>query len=564
MSNRLQQMAANVAPPSARSKPIRVRVLAFGFALAFIAVTTRVGILSASGLDAGSGVRNQETATAQPILRDVNGDILARTLPSYSLAADPKMVLDPAETARLLKRVLPKIDVAKLTERLDSDRRFIWVARHLTPTQSQSIHHLGLPGLSFRNEGKRVYMQGRAMSHVLGFRGIDGNGLAGLEAYIDESGIGEEAAAADGFVDLTLDGRLQHVLRNQLAQGMTEFGAKAAAGVVLHLPTGGISAMVSLPDFDPYGGFRKKDAPLFNHASKGTYELGSIFKILNTAIALESGTAKLGDRFDASKPLRMTRFTIRDFHPQNRWLTVAEAFKYSSNIASAEIAMKMGEATQQQYFGDLGLLDRPSLELVEVGTPLVPPRWSQTASATISFGHGISVSPVQMASAVAAAIHDGVYRPPTLLKSVAEQADRGEQVFSPETTDAMRRLLRVVVTEGTGKRAEVDGYLPGGKTGTAELAVNGRYDSDRLVSSFVAGFPIHSPEYVVLVTLIEPQGNEETHNFRTAGWVAAPIVSRVIEHMAPLLGIVPVDHEDPVIQQAMYINPKYLPEVARQ
>ena len=503
---------------------------------------------------------------AQPTLRDANGEILARTLPSRSLMADPKMVLDPAETAQSLATVLPKIDVPSLTERLSSNRRFEWVARHLTPAQSQAIPHLGLPGLRFMPEGKRYYMQGRNMSHVVGFRGIDGQGLAGVEAYLDSSGLGQIAEEEGGIVDLTLDGRLQQVLHQELSQGAKEFRAKGAAGVILDVRTGAIAALVSLPDFDPYNAGQRSHEQQFNKASQGTYELGSIFKILNTAIALDSGTVKLTDRFDATKPFKVDRHTIRDYAPQNRWLTVAETFKHSSNIASAQIALAMGSTVQKNYFRALGLLSRPSLELAEVDAPQLPPNWSEAYSATMAYGYGLSVSLVQMASAVAATVHDGTYRSPTLLKSVAEDQFRGQQVFTGETVDTMRRLLRLVVTDGTGRRAEAPGYLPGGKTGTAEQASElGRgYDRGRLLSSFVAGFPINRPEYVVLVSLIEPEGNEETNNFSTAGWVAAPIAGRVITRIGPILGISPINHDDPDVVASMALSPKALPRAVRQ
>ncbi|MEO1249724.1 MAG: penicillin-binding protein 2 [Pseudomonadota bacterium] len=564
MTNRLAQMASGAATPPVRSKASRVRVLAFGFVLAFCAVGVRVGLLSADGLNVGGRSAEAMLPIAQPMLRDVNGEILARTLPSRSLMADPKMVLDPAETARSLATVLPNIDVAALTERLSSNRRFEWVARHLTPGQSQAIPHLGLPGLRFVSEGKRFYMQGRNMSHVVGFRGIDGQGLAGVEAYLDKSGLGRAVESDNGILDLTLDGRLQQVLHEELKKGVTEFRAKAGAGIILDVRTGGIAALVSLPDFDPYRAGERTKEQQFNNASQGTYELGSIFKIINTAIALDSGTVKLTDRFDATKPYRISRHTIRDYAPQNRWLTVAETFKHSSNIASAQIALAMGPEIQKSYFDSLGLLTRPNLEVVEVDSPQLPPNWSETYSATMSYGYGLSVSLVQMASAVATAVHDGIYRPPTLLKSLAQDDGRGHRVFSEKTVDTMRRLLRVVVTDGTGRRAEVAGYLPGGKTGTAEQASGRGYDQGRLLSSFVAGFPINRPEYVVLVSLIEPKGNEETNNFSTAGWVAAPIAGRVIGRVGPILGIAPVDAEDPAIVQAMQLSRESLPKMVKQ
>lgn len=561
MSNRLKRMAAGVAPPSARTKTSRVRALAFGFALAFCAITARVGLLSASGLDTGGRARTPEAHIPQPILRDVNGDLLARTLPSLSLMADPQLVLGPAETARSLATVLPNIDVPDLTARLSTNRQFEWVQRHLTPAQSQAVHSLGLPGLAFRNEGKRVYFQNQNMSHVLGFRGLDGEGLAGFEAYVDSSGLGAAAEEAGGAIDMTLNGRVQLVLREELAKGIKEFRAQAGAGVIIDVRTGGVSAIVSLPDFNPHHPGNPSAPNKLNIASKGRYELGSVFKILNTAIGLDSGAVKLTDRFDATKPYMIDRFRVTDYDSQNRWLTTAEAVKYSSNVASAQIAKEIGTTRQRGYFKELGLLDELPIEIPERRVPQYPERWTETYSLTMAYGYGIAISPLHLASAVAAAIGDGVYRPPTLLKSVAENPDRGHRVFSEKTVDTMRRLLRMVVTDGTGGQAEAEGYLPGGKTGTAESASNGGYDHGRLVTTFVSAFPMNRPEYVVLITLIDPQGNAETHNFSTAGWVSAPIAGRVIGRMGPLLGMPPLDYEDPSILQAMAISEAALPQV---
>ena len=563
MSNRLKRMAAGVAPPSARAKAGRVRVLAFGFALAFCAVTARVGLLSASGLDLGGRASTPEAHIPQPMLRDVNGDVLARTLPSLSLMADPQLVLDPAETAQSLATVLPDIDVPDLTERLSTNRQFEWVQRHLTPAQSQAVHMLGLPGLAFRNEGKRVYFHNQNFSHVLGFRGLDGEGLSGFEAFLDSSGLGAAAETAGSVVDLTLDGRIQLVLREELGIGIEEFQAVSGAGVIVDVATGGIAALVSLPDFNPHRPGDPRDADKLNLATKGRYELGSVLKILNSAIALDSGVAALSDRFDATKPMMIDRFRVTDYDPQNRWLTLAETFRYSSNIASAQIAKAIGTTRQRGYFSELGLLDPLPVELPERRSPQFPDPWTEAYSLTMAYGYGIAVTPLHLASATAAAIGDGVYRPPTLLKSVADDTARGHRVFRQETVDKMRRLLRMVVTHGTGRRAEVAGYLPGGKTGTAESATGDGYDRGRLVSTFVSAFPMNRPEYVVLIMLVNPQGNAETHNYSTAGWVAAPIAGRVVTRMGPLLGMPPQSGEDPEILQAMALSESALPPEVR-
>jgi cell division protein FtsI (penicillin-binding protein 3) len=309
--------------------------------------------------------------------------------------------------------------------------------------------------------------------------------------------------------------------------------------------------MVSMPDFDPYAPGGPDDESMFNRATLGAYEMGSTFKIFNTAIALDTGTVTMRDGFDAANPIRIGRFTINDFHGQNRWLTIPEIFQYSSNIGSSRMALAMGSGVQREYMDRLGMLTTPPIELGEVTAPLVPSRWNDVETMTISFGHGLAVSPIQLAAGVAATVNGGIYRPPSLAPGGSGEETR---IFHEQTSDSMRRLLRLVVAEGTGRNAGAEGYLVGGKTGTAEKPAGRRYSENALISSFVAAFPIHSPEYVIFVMLDEPHGTAETYGYATGGWVAAPTVRRVIERMAPMVGMPQFDESDPAIVEALALT----------
>ncbi|MFQ5939754.1 MAG: peptidoglycan D,D-transpeptidase FtsI family protein, partial [Alphaproteobacteria bacterium] len=389
---------------------------------------------------------------------------------------------------------------------------------------------------------RRVYPQGRLVAHVVGFTDIDGHGLAGMERTFEA----ELRQAAVGPLALAIDMRFQQVLREELARSMAEFQAVGAAGVVLDARSGEVLAMVSLPDFDPHRPPNEPEAR-FNRASLGVYEMGSVFKVFTTAIALDSGVVRLTDGYDATRPIRVQRYLIRDFHPKKRWLTVPEIFVYSSNIGAAKMALDVGTDRQRAFLGKLGLLQPSALELLEVASPIVPFPWREINTMTIGFGHGLAVSPVQLAAAFAAIVNGGIMRPPTLLARENRPPPAGRRVISPKTSAWMRQLLRLVVTHGTGRKAAAAGYLVGGKTGTGEKAGPGGYRRRALLSSFAAAFPIHAPRYVVLAMLDEPKGTPETFGYATGGWTAAPTAGRIIARLGPLAGIRPLDDDsDPV------------------
>jgi len=387
------------------------------------------------------------------------------------------------------------------------------------------------------------------LSHVVGYVDVDGKGLGGMERSFDEIlRDGEEP------VELSVDARIQYILRDEIARAVTQFSAAGGMGIVMDVNTGEVLALASLPDFDPNQPVDADSDAARDQATLGVYEMGSIFKIFNTALALETRTATLASSYDATKPLQIGRFTIHDDHAQRRWLTVPEIFEYSSNIGSARMVLEVGIDRQKDFLGRLGLLKTPNFELPELGAPLVPSPWREVNSMTIAFGHGISVSPLQMATAVSAVVNGGVLHHATLIKRPAGYAPAGQQVLSARTSEDLRRLLRLVVEHGTGKLANAPGYLVGGKTGTAEKVSGKHYDRRELLSSFIGVFPITAPRYLVMISVNQPHGNRESAGFATGGWVAAPSVARVIGRMAPLLGIQPVDEDSPEIRRSLMVD----------
>ena len=490
--------------------------------------------------------------TERADILDRNGEILATNLRTASLYADPKKVQNPKQAARRLARLLPSLNRAATLTLLTSDRRFIWIRRHLTPRQQYAVNALGIPGLYFQHEERRAYPHGNLTAHVVGFTGVDNRGLAGIEKSFDEV-----LRNGSGPLQLSLDVRIQHILADEIADAMARFQAIAGIGVVMDVTSGEVLGLVSMPDFDPNRPGAASPNALFNRATLGIYEMGSTFKIFTAAMALESGTATIQSIYDASKPIRVARFLIRDFKPKNRWLSVPEILMYSSNIGAAKMAMEVGTDRQQTYLAKLGLLNQADIELPEIGMPLRPKRWREINLMTISYGHGLAVSPLQLTSAVATVANGGIALPATMLRQpdVAKNAaTEGRRVFSPATSERMRRLLRLVVAQGTGRNAAAKGYLVGGKTGTAEKISTKGYARKSLRASFVGAFPMQAPRYAVFVMLDEPKGDKKSFGYATGGWVAAPLVSRIVTRMAPLVGVAPIDENAPAIKQQMFIE----------
>ena len=476
---------------------------------------------------------------------DRNGEVLAVNLQTSSLYANPQQVKNPALVAEQLAVILPELSRAELEQKLSSKKNFIWIKRKLTPRQKWQINALGVPALNFRAEEDRLYPHGRLAAHALGYVDVDGNGLAGVEHYFDERL--SEAGRTGEPLALALDIRVQYALADELEAAMRAHQAIGAAGLVMDVRTGEVLALVSMPDFDPNNVRGVGDAQKFNRASKGVYELGSTFKTFTFANALDDRVATLDDGYDATKPLKISRFLIRDDHPKKRYLSLPEIFAFSSNIGTAQLALDIGGERQQEFMQSLGLLTPSSVELTEVGAPMYPAKWRKVSTMTISYGHGIAVSPLQLATGISAIVNGGILNSPTLLKNKDAWQD-GRRVISPATSRQMRQLLRLAVTKGTGGRSDAVGYRVGGKTGTAEKASAGGYAKKSLISSFMGVYPMDDPQYAVFALLDEPKGTKETFGFAGGGWVAAPVVKNVILRTAPLLGVLPREEDTGLYQ----------------
>lgn len=531
---------------------IRIRVAAAVFLLAYAVLIGRLvmfGIAPAS--DAAATVDpNAAIASSRPDLVDRNGEVLATDIKMASLYAEPRNILDPDEATELLTSVLPDLDAPSVRKRLATDAGFAWLKREITPAQQQQIHALGIPGIGFLSENRRFYPGGPTASHIVGLVNIDNQGIAGFEKYVDDHGLADLHAA--GFargenlepVRLSIDLRVQHILRDELAGAMERYAAIAASGVVINVHTGEVLALSSLPDFDPNNPADALQPDRLNRMSAGAYELGSVFKSFTFAMALDSGAVSMTDRINATTAIHVGRFTINDYHAKHRVLTVPEVFIYSSNVGAARMALKVGGERQQEYLRRFGLLTRLKTDLPEVARPIVPAKWSELTSMTVAFGHGLAVTPLQAAVADAALMNGGLLIPPTFQPRTRAEADRlAVRVIKPETSAQLRYLFRLNVEKGSGKRAAVAGYMVGGKTGTAEKVENGRYSANKRLNSFLAAFPMDDPQYVVLVVLDEPQA-EKQGGGTTAGSNAAPTVAAVIRRAAALLGVEPRNDEE--------------------
>jgi cell division protein FtsI (penicillin-binding protein 3) len=482
---------------------------------------------------------------SRPDIIDRHGRLLATDVATNSLYADPQLVQDVDEAIEKLTAALPGLDAAELRKTLsDKSRRFAWVTRGLTPRQAQEVHALGLPGLALRTEPKRVYPLGRLTGHVLGTVNTDNRGVAGIERMLDDTNLAEAvqgpARATAEPVRLSLDLGVQHALTEELKQACVRYAAAAAAGVVLEAGSGEILGAASLPEADPARPMDWLDGQRADKLAGGTFELGSIFKLLTVAMALESGIADLDRVYDVREPLVAGSYVIKDPYPQGRPLSVREIFLHSSNVGAGMLALEAGAERQKAFLERLGLTEPARTEAGPVAAPQLPKHWGRIETITVGYGHGLAVAPLQFAAAVASLVNGGLKVTPTLLAG-SQTAARPERVISAATSAKLREVMRLNVTnaQGTGRHADADGYRVGGKTGTAEMAGRGGYREKSVISSFAGAFPMDAPRYVVLVLLFEPQTGEGRGQHITAGANAAPTTARVVERIAPLLGVLP-------------------------
>jgi cell division protein FtsI (penicillin-binding protein 3) len=526
----------------------RIRWVIVALLLVFAIVAGKLIWLGSAVTDTSIEGQTRDAITAtRPAILDRNGLELAVDIRVPSLFAEPRRIIDIDEAAEAILTVLPDLDPDWLRQRLTGEKGFVWVRRELTPAQQERIFSLGIPGLDFVTESKRFYPGGNEASHILGAVNIDNTGIAGIEKHMDgedvallqELGLARDAELAP--VNLSIDLRVQHVMHEQLTDALTRYRAVAAAGVMLDVRTGEVIALVSLPDFDPNDPKTALEKDRFNRITAGIFELGSTFKTITIAGALDSGLVRITDQFDARFGITFGRFTIDDFHGKHRVLSVPEIYKYSSNIGAIRVMQAMGKDLYRDFLGKLGFDKRVPFELPEMRNPEIPAKFSEIVAATASFGHGLSISPLHQAVAYAGLVNDGCMLPPTLYKRTEAEAQAlCAHVISPETSAKIRYLMRLNALEGSGSHMnkEADGYRAGGKTGTAEKVVNGHYAAGLNLNVFTSAFPLDDPRYAMVIIVDEPHAENEQSG-TTAGWNAGEVTGRIIGRAAPMLGIAP-------------------------
>jgi cell division protein FtsI (penicillin-binding protein 3) len=533
-----------------RSAKARARV---GLAImAFAAIYAVIGgrlvmfALGADGHSARQAAARDAIATARPDIVDRNGEVLATDVKAPSLFGEPRRIIDKDEAIELLTATLSDLEIGEVRDRLSSRKGFVWLKREINAKQQQDIHRLGIPGIGFLRENKRVYPTGNEVAHLIGLVNIDNQGIAGMEKWLDNNGLADLHRA--GFatdrlqqpVELSVDLRVQHALRDELLKAKEKFHAKAASGLVSNVKTGEIVAMVSVPDFDPNSPKEAHDPDRINRLTTGVFEMGSTFKAFTLAMALDTGKYDLNSMWDARGPLHYGKFAIHDDEPKGRFLTMKEVFTFSSNVGAARIALSQGVEAHKTFLRKFGQLDRLRTELPESASPLVPKHWGELNTVTIAFGHGMAVAPLQAVMGIDALVNGGYLIPPTFMKRSEQEAMAiAKRVIKPETSDKMRFLMRLNAEVGTARKADVPGYYIGGKTGTAEKVINGRYAKKHVLTAFTAILPADSPKYQLLIMLDEPQPLKETYGFITSGWNAVPTGGAVIARIAPLLGVEP-------------------------
>lgn len=520
-------------------------MLLYGGIIAIIAL--RLIWLAAFGDHAGRKGGLVDLTPERGDIVDREGHALARTIDAWIVGLQPgKVIGNKLDLARKLARLMPEKDEAAYLQMLRSGRSFYYLRRRASPSLVAAINALGEPGMALQREPDRLYPQLSLAAHVVGYTDIDGKGNAGIERAFDEQLSNPEHRGKP--ITLSISSRIQQALEHELNEAMTHFSAIGAAGVIMDIHSGELLAMTSLPQLNPNAAGQGTPEARFNRATLGVYELGSTFKPFTIAMAMDAGVIKsFGQIYNCPNALHVAGRTINDTHPFGRACTVAEIMKESSNIGTAQIADQLGPARQKGFLRKMGFLDKVNVELKERGRTLSPGnQWNQIETMTVGYGHGIAVTPLHLATGYATLFNGGIYRPATLLKvDRSHAAGRGHRVFSEETSYKMRALLRLVVTEGTGRKADAPGYRVGGKTGTAEKLVGGHYSGNKVVTTFAGVFPMDEPRYVMVVMLDEPQPTAETFGFRTAGWNVAPVVSKTVSRIAPMLGVRPDKRREP-------------------
>jgi cell division protein FtsI (penicillin-binding protein 3) len=475
---------------------------------------------------------------------DRNGVPLARTIDGWSIGVHPdKVIGNKAMIAAQLADLMPQRSEAQYFAILNSKKKYVYLRRRAVPELVRAVNAIGEPAIAFAREPERLYPQANLASHVLGWLDQDGKAVSGMELVLDKKL--NDPATRSKPVALSIDSRVQAALESSLNAAMVKHSAIGASGLILDVNTGEILAMTSLPSFNPNRPSFARVEDLANKSTLNVYELGSTFKVITAANAIESGVVtSMAKRYDATAPLQVGKFRIRDDHPEKRYLNLPEIIVHSSNIGTARIADELGPDRTRAFFHKLHFHEPPHIELGARGQPLWPRYWARTTTMTVAYGHGIAVTPLHLASAYAALANGGIWRPATLLKRSPGQIPAGERVISEATSARVRQLMRLVVIKGTGKKADAPGFRLGGKTGTAEKPHQGGYARKSLVSTFAGVFPMDRPRYAIIAMLDEPKGTADTFGFATAAWTAGPVIKNVVARVGPLLGVIPNETRD--------------------
>ena len=512
-------------------------------------VVLRIAWLAAFGDHAGSRPGVNALVPDRGDIVDRDGQPLARTIDAWSIGLHPnKIIGNKLDVARRLAELMPERDEAAYLALLRSGKSFFYLRRRAPPGLVEAVNAIGEPGIALQREPDRLYPQTSLAAHIVGYTDVDGHGVAGMELALDDK-LSNPVTRSEP-VQLAVSSRIQQALEHELIEAMTTYSAIGAAGIVMDIHTSEILAMTSLPQLNPNAAGQGSPEARFNRATLGVYELGSTFKPFTVAMAMDSGIIEsFGKTYNCPSGLPVGRFTISDTHPIAGPCSVADIMKESSNIGTAQIAAEVGGARQKAFLSKMGFLSPVAIELTERGRTLTPGNnWGDIATMTVGYGHGIAVTPLHLASGYATLFNGGIYRPPTLLKvGPGHPVPKGRRVFTADTSYKMRSLLRLVVTKGTGRKADAPGYRVGGKTGSAEKY----HDRSLLVTTFAGVFPMDDPRYVVVVMLDEPKATAETYGFRTAGWNVAPVVSKTVSRIAPMLGIAPNKQREPDMSEVL-------------
>ena len=525
--------------PMAAIAPVRLMILMLLIAAGVLMILLRLSFLA---VFAEPATTRDGAAALVPLRGDIvdrNGAPLARTIDAWSIRIHPnKLVNDPEDLAPKLAALMPEHDSAWYLAKLQSGVNFLSLQRRAMPELVKAVNALGEPAVDFAREPERLYPQSSMAAHAIGFLDANGVGVSGMERTLNDRLTNPIERSTP--IALSIDARVQTAFESELGNAMLSFKAKGAAGIMLDVNTGEVVAMVSFPMYNPNQVRGATQDGMRNNVTQSVYELGSTFKPITMAAAIDSGiVSSMSRRFDARAPLKIGRFQIKDDHPQKRYLNIPETLVHSSNIVTARVADQLGAARMQAMFRRLGFDTRPDIELREKQRSILPDYWGQVTVMTSGYGHGIAITPLHLASAYAALVNGGIWRPATMLRVTPGKASAGRRVLAQTTSDRMRQLLRLVVLDGTGRKGEAPGYRVGGKTGTAEIAMKSGYSRSRNVSTFAAAFPMDAPRYVVIAMLDSPVANAQSAGQTTAAWTVAPVVSRVIARTGQMLGVMP-------------------------